>query len=98
MGEVQKIHLVGWDKVCSPIHQRGLRVRHLIPFNRAFLGKWLWRFGMEETHLWHRVVVAKYGVGRGGWFSNTPRGTHGCGLWKHIGMGWDFFSGTPALR
>ena len=31
------------------------------------------------------------GVGRGGWFSNTPRGTHGCSLWKHIGMGWGAF-------
>jgi hypothetical protein len=37
-------------------------------------------------------VVAKYGVGRGGWTSNTPRGTHGCSLWKHIRMGWEAFS------
>uniref|UniRef100_A0A2N9G1G0 Reverse transcriptase domain-containing protein n=1 Tax=Fagus sylvatica TaxID=28930 RepID=A0A2N9G1G0_FAGSY len=44
----------------------GLGVRHLIPFNRALLGKWLWRFGMEESQLWRLVVVANYGVGRGG--------------------------------
>jgi hypothetical protein len=83
---------VAWDRVCSPIHQGGLGVRHLIPFNRALLGKWLWRFGLEESHLWRWVVVAKYGVGRGGWSSNTPRGTHGCSLWKHICMGWEAFS------
>jgi hypothetical protein len=92
MGEEQKLHLVAWDKVCSPIPQGGLGVRHLIPFNRALLGKWLWRFGLEEMHLWRRVVVAKYGLGRGGWLSNIPRGTHGCGLWKHICMGWEVFS------
>ena len=37
-------------------------------------------------------MAAKYGVGRGGWFSNTTRGTHGCSLWKHIRMGWEVFS------
>jgi hypothetical protein len=91
-GEEQKLHLVAWDRVCSPFPQGGLGVRHLIPFNRALLGKWLWRFGLEESHLWRRVVVARYGVGRGGWFSNTPRGSHGCGLWKHICKGWEDFS------
>ena len=92
MGEEQKLHPVAWDKVCSPIPQGGLGVRHLIPFNRALLGKWLWRYGLEEMHLWGRVLVAKYGVGRGGWFSNIPRVTHGCGLWKHICMSWEAFS------
>ena len=26
----------------------------------------MWRFGIEETHLWRQVLVAKYGVERGG--------------------------------
>uniref|UniRef100_A0A2N9I6Z1 Reverse transcriptase zinc-binding domain-containing protein n=1 Tax=Fagus sylvatica TaxID=28930 RepID=A0A2N9I6Z1_FAGSY len=67
-------------------------VRHLIPFNRALLGKWLWRFGIEETHLWRRVLVVKYGVESGGWITNKPRGPNGCSVWKHIRMGWDGFS------
>ena len=37
-------------------------------------------------------MEAKYGVGRGGWFFDTTRGTHGCSLWKHIRMGWGVFS------
>jgi hypothetical protein len=92
MGEDHKLHLVAWDRVCSPVQQGGLGVRHLIPFNLALLGKWLWCFGLEESHLWRRVMAAKYGVGRGGWFSNTTRGTHGCSLWKHVRMGWEVFS------
>ena len=92
MGEVHKHHLVGWDKVCSPLQFGGLGVRPLIPFNRALLGKWLWCFGREEHHLWRRVLVAKYGVERGGWITNIPQGSHGCSLWKYIKMGWDAFS------
>jgi hypothetical protein len=59
--------------------------------NRALLGKWLWRFGREENHLWRRVIVAKYGIEGGGWTSKKPFGPHRCGLWKGILSGWDFF-------
>jgi hypothetical protein len=41
LGEDHKLHLVAWDRVCSPIQQGGLGVKYLIPFNRALLGKWL---------------------------------------------------------
>ena len=30
-------------------------------FNQALLGKWLWHFGKEVTHLWHQVIDTKYG-------------------------------------
>ena len=56
-----KAHLVGWDKVCAPKANGGLGVRKIITFNKALLGKWLWRFGVEETRLWRRVVALKFG-------------------------------------
>ena len=63
-----KAHLVGWDNVCSPKANGGLGVRKLTTFNKALLGKWLWRFGVEETRLWRRVVALKFGeeLGVGG--------------------------------
>jgi hypothetical protein len=88
LGDVHWFHLVG----CSPIWCGGLGVRHLIPFNRALLEKWFWRFRMKESHLWRRVLVAKYGVVRGGWITNKPRGSHGCSIWKHVMMGWEVFA------
>ena len=56
-----KTHLVGWDKVCAPLENGGLGVRKLTTFNKALLGKWLSRFGIEETRVWRRVVALKFG-------------------------------------
>lgn len=46
----------------------------------------LWWFGIEETHLWRRVVISKF---REEWGVSTKPvpGIHGCGLWKSIRMG-----------
>jgi hypothetical protein len=46
-GEEFKFHLVNWPKVCSPVREGSLGIRNLRCFNRALLGKWLWRFASE---------------------------------------------------
>uniref|UniRef100_A0A7N2KZU0 Reverse transcriptase domain-containing protein n=1 Tax=Quercus lobata TaxID=97700 RepID=A0A7N2KZU0_QUELO len=79
-----KTHLVGWDKVCAPLENGGLGVRKLTTFNKASLGKWLWRFGVEETRFWRKVVALKFGEEWGGWTSKLDRGVHGYGLWRSI--------------
>ena len=86
-----KHHLVGWDTVCSPIIDGGLGIRKLVAFNQALLSKWLWRFGMEASHLWRWVLVARFGLGAGGWCMGQVRGSHGCGLWKGILAVWETF-------
>jgi hypothetical protein len=90
-GEVSKHHLVSWDVVCSPVKDGGLGIRRLVDFNKALLGKWLWRFGMEDHRIWRCVLVAKYGLRIGGWCTDPVRGTHGCGLWKSIMGVWNQF-------
>ena len=67
MGDEVKHHLVGWDKVCAPKEVGGLGVRSLFLANKALMGKWLWRFGVEGHHLWQCVLVAKFGSDLGGW-------------------------------
>ena len=44
----------------------GLGIRRIGVFNQALLGKWLWRFGNEVTHLWRKVIATKYGEASGG--------------------------------
>ena len=58
----------------------GLGIRNLSKFNKALLGKWNWRFSMEENSVWRNIISLKYGMEDGGGFSNTPRGSYGVGL------------------
>ena len=83
--------LVSWSKVCTPIAQGDLGVRDLTVFNKALLGKWLWRFGVEDSKFWRWLLVAKYGVIGRGWCTRPVRGSHGCSLWKGIMANWDIF-------
>jgi hypothetical protein len=91
-GDEFKYHLVNWQSICLPILEGGLGVRHLVPFNKALLGKWHWRFAKEKNALWREVIVSKYGSGRGDWSSREARGGHGVSLWKHIQSGWSQFA------
>jgi hypothetical protein len=91
LGEEFKYHLVSWSKVCSPISEGGLGIRNLMVFNRALLGKWLWRYGLEREAWWRIAVDSKYGSLWGGWCSLEPAGAFGVGLWKNIRKGWEKF-------
>ena len=59
LGDEHKIHLIGWDKACSPMTGGGLEIRKITTFNKVLLGKWLWQNGVEETCLWRQVIALK---------------------------------------
>jgi hypothetical protein len=61
IGDEFKFHLVNWHTICSSKASGGLGVRNLVMFNKALMGKWLWRYAMERDALWRKVVDVKYG-------------------------------------
>ena len=87
-----KYHLVNWQQICTPIQAGGLGIRNMAVFNKALLGKWLWRYATEPMSLWRRVVDSKYGSQWGGWCSKHSKEPYGVSLWNHIGKGWSCFS------
>lgn len=83
-GENFRYHLVDWGRICQPKEVGDLGVRRLVQFNRALLGKWLWRFARERDCLWRKVMASKFGVGEGDWRSGEMTRSHGRDLWKGI--------------
>jgi len=58
--EGKKIACVAWDKVCSPVEEGGLGVKHVGKFNTTLFAKWLWRLGTEEEGVWRNIIVSWY--------------------------------------
>ena len=58
---VRKIHLVSWNFVSQGKEKGGLGIRRLDLLNRALLGKWAWRFAVEENSIWRSFINTKYG-------------------------------------
>ena len=73
----RKIHLVSWDAVCLGKEKGGLRIRSLATLNKALLGKWAWRFAVEDNPMWKKVITLKYQIEEGVWFTKEPRGSFG---------------------
>ena len=91
MEERRKIHLVSWLVICKDKKHGRLGLRHLEGFNQALLGKWLWRFPLENESFWRKVIVGKFGKVEGGWTTREVRDFYGLGLWKVIRKEWEEF-------
>ena len=82
-------HLVSWKIICAAKKDGGLGIRSLAAFNKALLGKWLWRFANEIDPLWKQIITGKYGLQEGGWYSKGVSDRYGVGVWKAIRNGWE---------
>ncbi|KAL8523889.1 hypothetical protein ACS0TY_013738 [Phlomoides rotata] len=57
----RKIPWVAWGDICKSKEEGGLGLKEIGVFNRALLGKWVWRVFAEENRLWVRILKSKYG-------------------------------------
>ncbi|GKB27723.1 hypothetical protein Tco_0867124 [Tanacetum coccineum] len=58
----KKASWVNWKKVLASKESGGLGVSSLYALNRGLMFKWIWRFHMQESSLWVRVIKAIHGV------------------------------------
>ncbi|KAK2638855.1 hypothetical protein Ddye_026650 [Dipteronia dyeriana] len=58
----RKLHAVNWKDVCKRKDKGGLGIGRILQKNKAFLVKWIWRFGKEDKALWRKVICSKYKV------------------------------------
>lgn len=56
-----KIPWVSWSDICKPKNKGGLGIKDLGYFNKALVGKWIWRILDEENRFWVRVLKSSYG-------------------------------------
>ncbi|CAN1127126.1 Putative ribonuclease H protein At1g65750 [Linum perenne] len=80
----KRIHLIKWDLVKTPIHRGGLGVLDLDSFNRALLGKWVWRYACERKAWWRVLMVFKCGEGYSKWQPRWNLNGAGLSMWKWI--------------
>ena len=45
----RRILLINWDVVCLNKEKGGLSIQSLATLNTALLGKWAWRFAVEDN-------------------------------------------------
>ena len=61
--DARKIHLVLIGRLLARVRAReGLGIKNLDLLNRALLGKWVWRFTIEESFIWKSCINTKYGA------------------------------------
>ena len=76
----------------------GLGIGNISKKNEALLGKWLWRFPLEQNSFWCLIIRSKYGLNENGWDSRfVSRGSFR-NPWKAISNGLHSFKDFIQLR
>ncbi|GKC44506.1 putative RNA-directed DNA polymerase [Tanacetum coccineum] len=81
--EKKKLAWVKWDRVISKSSLGGLDIGSLKACNLALLGKWWWRFRVEEDRLWVKLIKNIYGEYGGLGEEGVSRRSSG-GKWSDI--------------
>ncbi|KAL6508840.1 hypothetical protein OROHE_021399 [Orobanche hederae] len=61
----RKMSWFAWDHVLTSKENGGLGIGSLFALNRALLFKWWWRFMIDPSALWVKVIKSLYGVDGG---------------------------------
>lgn len=85
-GESKRLVWIKWDDLCKNKEEGGLGIKDLLVFNKALIGKWIWRYLNDGGSLWARVITSRHGVPL--WKSRGVAGAGGVrgktGWWKWV--------------
>lgn len=65
--EESKPHLINWKIMSGGKKHGGLDLGGIVKTNIVLLGKWLWRFSLEQQSLWVVVIWSKFGHASNTW-------------------------------
>lgn len=60
----RKINLINWNKICQPLPNGGLGVKHMPSINEVLVMKLAWGLITNKDSLWPQVLKDKYGAGK----------------------------------
>ena len=80
----RKIHLVTWSKLSQSKLSGGLGIRNIKLMNESLLLKWWWRFGMDKSSLWRKVLNAKYNMDGRDWIPKMELNRKVSTVWRDI--------------
>ncbi|XP_038972041.1 uncharacterized protein LOC120104629 [Phoenix dactylifera] len=83
LGRGHGVHLVAWERVCSPLSEGGLGVQSLLARREALLARRAVQLVLEPHGLWSQVMTARYGpAGLVGQVMGSRRRSF---MWREIG-------------
>ncbi|XP_071693604.1 uncharacterized protein [Rutidosis leptorrhynchoides] len=83
-GSGKKLSWVKWDRVLSKYGEGGLNIGSLISKNLALLGKWWWRFKLNQNSFWAKIISSIYGSEGGLGGTNNSRCVGFGSTWANI--------------
>lgn len=86
----RNIHLINWQRVCSPTAEGGLELGSMREMNKGFLLKAARRFCSDQPCLWVEVMRSKYGCHESG-FPCVNHNRSGSNLWRGLCSIWPTF-------
>lgn len=89
-GGHNRMHILAWDRVCTPKSQGGLGFRSLRSNNEAHMMKLAWQLTKNKEKLWVQVVQSKYNCGNDV-VPNVMRKGNSSNVWRGIAIVWNKF-------
>ncbi|CAN1732048.1 Putative ribonuclease H protein At1g65750 [Linum perenne] len=84
VSDSEKIHWISWNLIKTPRRLGGLGVQDLRSLNTALLCKWHWRFAVERSAWWRKLIISKCGAGPSDWQPVWHFRSAGLSVWKWV--------------